>query len=292
MTAQPQHGLPLVHGAAGKGFTSFIRRHPVSAYYALTFVISWGLIGAVTGVAPVPMAVALSLGPLGPAAASIILTSLLEGKAGLRELGARLRRWRVGARWYALALLTAPLVMGATATAVAVVFPGYYGGVPTAGELVIVVLAGIAVGLIVGLLEELGWTGFALPRLRRRHGVVSTALIMALLWGAWHYPMFANSTDPSGTIPTALIVAVFLFAWLPAYRVLMVWLYDRTGSLPLAMLMHAPLAAGAFINSFMAASGNASGIAILVPSLSWGAAFWVIAAVVLLTERRHTRETT
>ena len=292
MTAQPQHGLPLVPGAAGKGFTYFIRRHPVPAYYALTFVISWGLMAAVIGVAPAPMAVALSLGPLGPAAASIILTSFLDGKAGLRELVARLRRWRVGARWYALALLTAPLVMASTAVAVAVVFPGFYGGVSTAAELVIVVLAGIAVGLIVGMLEELGWTGFALPRLRRRHGVVSTALIMAVLWGAWHYPMFANSTDPSGAIPSALIVAVFLFGWLPAYRVLMVWLYDRTGSLPLAMLMHAPLSAGAFINSFMAASGNASGIAILVPSLSWGAAFWVVAAVVLLTERRHPRETT
>lgn len=292
MTAQPQHGLPLVPGAAGKGFTAFVRRHPVPSYYALTFVISWGLMGAVIGVAPVPMAVALSLGPLGPATASILLTSFLEGRAGLRELGGRLRRWRVDARWYALALLTAPLVMAATAAAVAVVFPGYYGGVATAGELAIVVLAGIAVGLIVGTLEELGWTGFALPRLRRRHGVVPTALIMALLWGGWHYPMFANSTDPSGAIPPALIVVVFLFAWLPAYRVLMVWLYDRTTSLPLAMLMHAPLAAGAFINSFMAASGNASGIAILVPSLSWGAAFWVIAAVVLVAERRHPRETT
>lgn len=292
MTAQPQHGLPLVPGAAGKGFTSLVRRHPVSTYYALTFVLSWGGMAAVIGVAPVPMAVGLTLAPLGPAAASVILTSLLDGKAGLQDMGTRLRRWRVGARWYALALLTAPLVMAATAVAVAVVFPGYYGGVATSGELVTIILAGIAVGLIVGMLEEVGWTGFALPRLRRRHGVVSTALIMAAFWGAWHYPMFANSTDPSGAIPAALIVAVFLFAWLPGYRMLMVWLYDRTGSLLLAVLMHAPLAAGAFINSFMAASGNASGIAILAPALSWGAAFWVIAAVVLLTERRRARVST
>ncbi len=292
MTAQPQDRLPLVPGAAGKGFTAFIRRHPVSAYYVLTFVLSWGAIAAIIGVAPVPMTVAVTLGPLGPAAASIVLTSFLDGRAGLRELGVRLRRWRVGARWYAVALLTAPLVMAGTAAAVSVLFPGYYGGVSTAGELAFVVVAGIAVGLLVGVLEELGWTGFALPRLRRRHSLVSTALIMALLWGAWHYPMFANSTDPSGAITTALIVVVFLFAWLPAYRVLMVWAYDRTGSLPLAMLMHAPLSAGAFINSFMAASGNASGIAVLVPSLSWGAAFWVTAAVVLFTERCRARETT
>jgi membrane protease YdiL (CAAX protease family) len=292
MAAQPQHGLPLVPGAAGKRFTSLIRRHQVPAYYVLTFLISWGSMAAIIGAAPVPMAVAVTAGPLGPAAACIVLTALLEGSVGLRELGVRLRNWRAGARWYGFALLTAPLVMAAAAAAVAVVFPAYYGGVSTPGELAIVIAAGIAVGLMVGALEELGWSGFALPRLRKRHGVFSTALIMALLWGAWHYPMFANSTDPSGAIPDALIVAVFLYAWLPAYRVLMVWVYDRTGSLPLAMLMHAPLSAGAFINSFMAASGNASGIAILMPSLTWGAAFWVLAAVVLLTERRRARVTT
>ena len=289
MTAQPQHGLPLVPEEAGKGLTAFIRRHQVPAYFVLTFAISWGLMAAVVGAAPVPMGVALALGPLGPAVASVVLTGLLRGKPGLRELGSRLRRWRVGARWYAVALLTAPLVMAATAAAVAVVFPGYYGALPTAGELAILVMSGIAVGLVVGLLEELGWTGFALPRLRRRHGVVPTAVTIALLWGAWHYPMFANSTDPSGAIPTPLIVAVFLFAWLPAYRVLMVWLYDQTGSLLLAVLMHAPLAAGAFINSFLGASGDASGIAILVPSLSWGAAFWGIAAVVLFDKRSRPR---
>jgi len=290
MTAQPQPGVPLVRGTAGKRFTSFIHRHQVPAYYVLTFVISWGSMAAIIGAAPVPMAVAVAVGPLGPAAACIALTALLEGKAGLRELGVRLRDWHVGARWYGLALLTAPLVITAAAAAAAVVFPGYYGGVSTPGELAILIVAGLAVGLMVGALEELGWSGFALPRLRKQHGVFATALIMALLWGAWHYPMFANSTDPSGALPGALIVAVFLFAWLPAYRVLMVWVYDRTGSLPLAMPMHAPLSAGAFINSFMAASGNASGIAILMPSLTWGAAFWAIAAVVLLSAGRRRRE--
>ncbi|WP_307433432.1 CPBP family intramembrane glutamic endopeptidase [Pseudarthrobacter defluvii] len=137
----------------------------------------------------------------------LVLTRFPDGKAGLRGLGASLCRWRV-----------VPPVMAATAAAVAAIFPPYSGGVPTADEVLILLLAGIAVGLMVGMLEELGWTGFALPRLRRRHGVVSTGSTMALLWGAWHYPMFADSTDPSGAMPAALIVAVFLFAWLPAYR--------------------------------------------------------------------------
>ena len=132
---------------------------------------------------------------------------------------------------------------------------------------------------MVGILEELGWTGFATPHLRRRYRALSAGLLMGLMWGAWHYPMFAGSADPSGAIPAPLVVAVFLFAWLPPYRVLMVWIYDRTGSLPVAMLMHAVLSAGAFINSFMA-SGTGSGIAVVVPALTWGAAFWAIVAVV------------
>ena len=61
---------------------------------------------------------------------------------------------------------------------------------------------------------------------------------MGLLWGLWHFPMFAGTRDPTGTLPAAC-GRPLLFAWLPPYRVLMVWVYDRTESLPIAMLMHA-----------------------------------------------------
>lgn len=66
---------------------------------------------------------------------------------------------------------------------------------------------------------------------------MTTGLFMGLLGGVWHIPMFAGSTDPNGTVPAAFLVAVSLFAWPPRYRVLMVWVYDRTASLFVAMLM-------------------------------------------------------
>jgi membrane protease YdiL (CAAX protease family) len=131
------------------------------------------------------------------------------------------------------------------------------------------------VGLMVGFFEELGWTGFAQPRLRR-YGLVTTGLLMGLLWGAWHFPMFAGTTDPTGTLPAALVVAVLLFAWLPPYRVLMVWVYDRTESLLIAMLMHVPIS----VTAFVLASEATSSSALVVPVLVWGAAFWVLVAVV------------
>ena len=97
------------------------------------------------------------------------------------------------------------------------------------------------------VLEELGWTGFAVPRLRRRYGVLTTGLIVGVLWGAWHFlqGLFMSGTY-SGALPLALFVPMNFFAavaQLTAYRVLMVWVYDRTGSLLVVMLMHASLTA-------------------------------------------------
>jgi uncharacterized protein len=60
-------------------------------------------------------------------------------------------------------------------------------------------------------------------------------------------PTLRGRTDPDGTVPAALLVVVFLFAWLPPYRVLMVWVYDRTESLLLAYLMHVPISTTMFI---------------------------------------------
>jgi uncharacterized protein len=103
-------------------------------------------------------------------------------------------------------------------------------------------LSGHAVGLIVGMFEELGWTGFAILRMSRLYRVLSTGLLVGGLWGAWHFIMFWEPGSFSAAFPLALLL-VKLFSWLPAYRVLMVWVYDRTGSLLLAMLMHASLTA-------------------------------------------------
>ncbi|MGT2462246.1 CPBP family intramembrane glutamic endopeptidase [Sinomonas atrocyanea] len=267
------------------GVSAFIRQHAVAAYYVLAFAISWGGIVALLG--PAGLFMTGSTTPLaaggallaGPAGACLLLTALLDGKAGFRGLALRLRRWRVGGRWYAVALLTGPLVMVGTAAVIAVAVPGFYVGVMSSAELWSTVATALVVGVSVGFFEELGWTGFALPRLRRRHGMLPTGALMGVLWGAWHFPMFAGSTDPAGALPPGVIVAAFLFAWLPAYRVLMVWVHDRTESLPLAMLMHVPISATTLVLAAMASEAN-DGIAILFPVLGWGVAFWAIAGVV------------
>jgi membrane protease YdiL (CAAX protease family) len=212
----------------------------------------------------------------GPSVASLVLTGLVSGRAGYRDLLARLLRWRVGGRWYAVALLTAPLASMALALALSPTFPELTPNILTSSDKATVLLMGVVYGFIGGgLLEELGWTGFAVPRLWPRYGVFKTGLIVGLLWGAYHFSVIYWAGSPSGVLPLAILAAQ-LFAWMPAYRVLMVWVYDRTESLLLAVLMHGTLSASMFVFQSL----TMSGVAQLTFLLVWAAVLWIVVAAV------------
>jgi membrane protease YdiL (CAAX protease family) len=217
--------------------------------------------------------------------AGILLTSLASGREGLRELLSRLLRWHVGVRWYAVALLTAPLSATVVLLALLHLSPEFLPGIFTSDDKATLLLMGIAAGLTVGFFEELGWTGFAIPRLRQRYGVLTTGLIVGLLWGAWHFIMFWESNSFFGALPLALLLAR-LFSWLPAYRVLMVCVYDRTESLLVAILMHMSLVA-----SLMIIEPSLTGGTLLTYILVRATVLWVIVAAVAVAKRgRLTRE--
>ncbi len=274
---------------------TFIKRHPVLTYFALTFAISWGGVLIVVGPGGIPANaeqlelllpfVVLAL-TIGPSVAGILLTGLVDGGPGLREFLARLRRWRVDARWYAVALLTPPLLAMATLFALALTSPVFLPGIFASDDKASLLLSGIIAGLVGGLFEEPGWTGFAVPKLRQRYGVFTTGLIVGLLWGAWHFIVaFWGSGTASGEFSPLLFLPQFFFyvTVLPAYRVLMVWVHDCTGSLLMAMLMHASLTASViFIFMPLAISE--------VPLLTWylvlAAALWVVAAVAVANRWR------
>lgn len=271
----------------------FIKRHPVLIYFALTFAISWGgvlILGAPNGM-PTTSEQFEKLWPivflpyfLGPSIASILLTGLVYGKAGFRELLSRLLRWQVGARWYAVALLATPLLVTAILFALSLVSPVFLPGILTTDNRVSLILSGIAAGLIFGgLMEELGWTGFAVPELRRRYGIFTTGLIVGILWGAWHFlPTFWGSGNSSGALdlPRFLPGLFFHYAGLSAFRVLMVWVYDRTESLLVAILMHANLTASAL---FILAP-SVEGVPLFTYYLILAAALWMVVAVVAVAK--------
>jgi membrane protease YdiL (CAAX protease family) len=266
---------------------AFIKRNPVLTYYALTFALSWGGILIVVGPGGIPgtreeferlLPVVILALMAGPSVAGLLLTGLVHGRAGLRELLSRLLRWRVGARWYAVALLTAPLLMTAIPLALSLLFPEFLPGIVATDDRASLLLRGIVAGLIGGFLEELGWTGFAIPRLRLRYSVLTTGLIVGFLWAAWHLLMnFWTSGTPSGALSLALLLHSVLFSVgiLPAFRVLMVWVYHRTGSLLVAMLMHVSLTTSNVIFVPLA-----TGVPLVTWSLVLAAATWVVVGAV------------
>ena len=234
-----------------------VRNRPVLAYYLLVFLISWGTLliamGGPSGF-PAPAGEMLRLMPLaivallaGPSLSGLLMTGLALGRAGYGDLLARLRTRRTGLRSYAVALLAAPLAMMALPLLASTIWPRFLPRILTDADRGPILGLALGAGLSSGLFEEIGWTGFAIPMLLRRRGVLGTGLVTGFLWCAWHLIVnLWSSGDAAGRLAPDLFLHSFAFsaAVLPAFRVHMVRLYARSGSLFLAILMHLSLTAG------------------------------------------------
>lgn len=280
---------------------TFIKRHQVVSYFVLTFTISWSLVLALISAygipttkdqinALLPVCIVAMLG--GPSIASIFLIGITQGKRGLGDLVVRLCVWRVSIWWYVVALFIPPVVFMTVLFGLSRISPTYIPGIFVTQDKMTSIIMGIIASLVVGFFEELGWTGFAIPRLRLRYSIVTTGLIVGVLWGAWHIltnDVWASGTS-AGSLPLLLFLIVsglgFLIGQLPAYRILMVWVYDRTGSLLLTMLMHASLTASTLILGPVGISGGA----LFIYGFTLAGVMWVIAGVVvLINSRQFTR---
>jgi membrane protease YdiL (CAAX protease family) len=285
-----------------KTIQATIRQHPVLSYFVLTFFISWvGVWIAMSGAStfPAPEEEVARLFPVGylttvagPILASLLLTAAMGGWNGLRQLFAQLHEWRVGIGWYAIALLLAPITVIGSLLALSLWSPSFVPGFLTArdaatppGPMSMSLGVVIALSLFNGFVEELGWTGFAIPKMLRRTRVFTTGLSVGLLWGAWHF--LSNlwlSGSSTGGISLYIFMPVLLFTFLPPYRVLMTWVYEHTQSLPLAMLMHASL------NFFWLSSTPPAitPMSTMIWYLVWGALLWIVAALALTYGEQRT----
>lgn len=223
--------------ATSSANSSLVRKHPALTYFLLTFAISWSAAFLVAAPrlfqpGPLPKLTGILMFPamlLGPSFAGVFLTWKLGGREGLRNLFARMRRVGFPLRWYS-ALLIPPLML----LSVLFLLKTFVSPVYAPNRFWI----GVSFGLLAGFLEEIGWTGFAYPVLRRRFAVLPAAAILGLFWGLWHAPVidFLGSASPHGkALP--LFVAAFVGA-MAAMRVLIAWFYERTQSVALAQLVH------------------------------------------------------
>src|SRR5215469_828883 len=213
------------------------RRHPALIYFLLTFGISWA--GALVVASPalvrghqpshlmgrLPFPAML----LGPIISGIVLTVIVDDRAGLQYLLRRITAVQVPVRWYALLLLPPSLVLG-----LLLVLEKFISPVFAPNHLYF----GIAFGVPAGLGEEIGWMGFAFPKMRARLSPLLAAIILGVLWGLWHLP----AIDLLGaSVPHGKYWLRFFFAFtmaMTAMRVIIAWLYVNTGSVLLAQLMH------------------------------------------------------
>ncbi|MFD4507907.1 CPBP family intramembrane glutamic endopeptidase [Streptomyces sp. NPDC058457] len=170
---------------------------------------------------------------LGPIGSALFVTGMTEGRAGLREWRGRMTRLKVRWRWFLVVAVSVPAAL----TLASAALTGQDPALPPAAVLA-AYLPGLVVQMVTtGLAEEPGWREFAMPRMQRRYGPLVATLVVGLLWGAWHLPLFltewGGGPGVSPVRPLEFMVTTLAFSYV------MTWVFNRSGeSMPLVMLLH------------------------------------------------------
>ena len=226
------------------------RQKRVLKFLVVAIGWSWSIWGLVlyglraTAVDPSLLMPLILLGACGPTIAAIFVTATEGGRSALRTLLGRFLIWRVGIRWYVLAIV-GPSVFVGIGLALARLAGADLGEVSFAAWpfVFVYLLSAIPTG---ALAEELGWRGFLLPLLRERQGAAMASLAVGLVWFCWHIPLFwaPTGTTVSGQPVTVTAVTGYA-AFVVSVSFLFTWIHDNTrGSVLLAVLLHAGLNAG------------------------------------------------
>jgi len=230
------------------GFSGWMKRHPLVAYFILAYALTWILIVPIMlsqrGLGffnlPDPLLFALFILSTfsGPLPAALIMTSVIDGPSGRQQLLRRMLQWRVGVGWYLLVLIGYPLIFLAGLTVYMGVAP-WTALIQKWPLIITYYLPTAAIGIIFPSLgEEPGWRGFALPRLQLQYGPLAGSLILGTLHGLWHLPAYF--------IPGTILDGPFNFTQFAANTLLIValtfiwtWLFNHANqSILFAMFVH------------------------------------------------------
>ncbi len=249
-------------------------------FFLLTFALSWTCFSALAVLArSAPIGVAgyavLLLGTFAPSIVAVWLTYRAEGSAGVAALLDRILRWQVGARWYLFAVALFPAIK----LAVAFTHRVLAGAWPRFGnESPAIILIATIFSTPVQAGEEVGWRGYALPRMAARLGFGRASLVLGAIWGLWHLPLFFVQGEDYGQ-------PFFVFAMgTTALSVAFAWLYVNTkGSLLLTMLMHSAVnQTVGIVPDTLAQTGNPFSLRAPLPFYLTVGFLWVAAAYFLV----------
>ncbi|MBA2712461.1 MAG: CPBP family intramembrane metalloprotease [Rubrobacteraceae bacterium] len=207
--------------------TSVVKRHPLITFFVLSYALSW-LAWPVWALGLYPISPVFSFGPF---LAALVVLAITHGKTGVGGLLRRMVRWRVGLRYYAVALLL-PAGLALAATVLNVLLGAQ---APSSAELgswtglLLVFFVSLLIPGLGGAWEEPGWRGFALPRLQSGRSALFASLILGVLIAGWHLPlMFVGQVHYSDIV--LIMGAVVVFNWV---------FNSANGSVLIIMLMHA-----------------------------------------------------
>ena len=225
---------------------SLVARHPAVAFvilnYFFTFLFRVPLAASAAKVIPVAVPRWFQfLGDYGPLLAALLLTGLLEGRAGIIGLCRRVIHWRVGVVWYLIALLGTLALFGAAvivwtfvlgAPAPKFTLLGHWEELPglhPAATWIFLIFA-------IGLGEEVGWRGFMQPKLQTRFSAFKASLLVGLAWTFWHLPNFIF--DPQFAA-WRLAIRLGFGSMMICMAIFYAWLFNSTrGSLLIPILFH------------------------------------------------------
>ena len=272
--------------------THWVKAHPLVAYFALAYAISWiivlPLVAYAQGFIDVPVPFALHyLNDLAPVLAAIIVTRIADGAEGLRDLLRRMIRWRGSLLWVLVAAFSPLVAFGITAAIVVFAMEETPPDLGLLGELPYLPYLGLGGWifwlLTVGLGEESGWRGYALPKLQASMSAISASLIVTFFWVLWHLPRFfyfdGFLDQGFSALPLFALQQLLL-------SILLTWLYNSSrGSILAAALFHSSF------NFFLTSPADIGEMTIVIRGLL---IVWVIAVIVafkptsLSTKGKHT----
>jgi membrane protease YdiL (CAAX protease family) len=256
------------------------KRLGLPLFFILSLVIAWAIwipqaaarLGMIDSAVPFNSPLMI-ISRWAPGLAAILVVWWREGRAGPGKLFHPLGIWRVGIQWYILAFLYRPSIWALSRGIEAILGLSYEwespvaeAGLDPAAMLPLLIVSAFPTALG----EEIGWWGYAFPTLWGRRGALVSSVIIGLIWGMWHVPLWVAYGE------TGLPLAVMALSTVPT-AILFAWVFISTrGSLLLVWLLHGAITiAGNLLPS--------------VPTLTEYLVGWVVAIAIAYSSFRRTR---